>query len=119
MRDKTIYDEVAVLRARKRSRGVSPMALELHVRAIDRSVHTDCPVFVSDALLDEIAPGHVTTIAALELTLAGLWDRARDGYVVSDLELIDRLGGNPLRRALTSGLRRCWQALNRDNFIPL
>lgn len=119
MRDKVVYDEVAVLRAKKRSQWVSPTALELHVRAIARTVHTDCPVFVSDDLLDEIAAGPVSTMAALELTLSGLWDRARGGYVVSDLDLIDRLGTGAARRRLTSMLRRWWQVLNRDNFIPL
>jgi len=119
VRDKVVYDEVAVLRAKKRSQCVSPAALELHVRAVDRTVRTDCPVFVSDALLDEIATGHVSTMAALELSLAGLWDRARGGYVVSDLDLIDRLGTSAARRTLASTLRHWWQVLNRDNFIPL
>lgn len=118
MRDKVVYDEVAVLRKKKRSQQVSATALELHVRAVDRSVRTDCPVFVSDAMLDEIAPPQVSTMAALELSLAGLWDRARGGYVVSDLDLIDRLGAGAVRRRLTSAVRRSWRAINRDNFIP-
>jgi hypothetical protein len=119
VRDKVVYDEVAALRAKKRSQYVSPAALELHVRAVSRAVHTDCPVFVSDVMLDEIAPAHVTTMAALELSLAGLWDRARDGYVISDLELIDRLSTSAVRRTVAATLHRWWHAINRDNFIPL
>lgn len=113
-----VYDEVTALRTKKRSRYVSPAALELHVRAVSRSVLTDCPVFVPDAMLDEIAPAQVTTLGALELCLAGLWDRARDGYVVSDLELIERLGSSPLRRTMTSMLRHWRAVLHGDNSIP-
>lgn len=101
-----VYDEVSALRAKKRSEHVSPAALAIHVRAVDRSVRTDCPVFVSDAMLDDIDAADVTTLAALELTLAGLWDRADGGYVISDLQLIDRLGANPVRRTMMGLLRR-------------
>lgn len=119
MRDKAVYHEVARLRGRDRSKNVSLPALELHVRAAACSVRTDCPVYVTDAMLDDIAPGQVSTMAALELTLSGLWDRAHGGYVISDLELVERLGAGMLRRNLASALRRSWRALNRDNFIPL
>jgi hypothetical protein len=119
VRDKVVYGEVALLRAKKRSQNVSVAALELHVRALDRTVHSDCPVFVSDAVLDQIAPAQVSTMAALELSLAGLWDRSHGGYVVSDLDLIERLATNSVRRTLASALRRSWDLLNRDNFIPL
>lgn len=114
-----VYGEVALLRAKKRSQNVSVSALELHVRALARTVHTECPVFVSDAVLDQIAPGQVSTMAALELSLAGLWDRSLGGYVVSDLDLIERLSTHTVRRTVTSALRRSWDKLNRDNFIPL
>jgi hypothetical protein len=119
VRDKVVYGEVALLRAKKRSQNVSVAALELHVRALDRTVHSDCPVFVSDAVLDQIAPAQVSTMAALELSLAGLWDRSHGGYIVSDLDLIERLATNPVRRTLAAALRRSWNLLNRDNFIPL
>lgn len=119
MRDKAVYDEVARLRATERSRQVSLPALELHVRATACSVRTDCPVYVTDEMLDGIASGQVSTMAALELTLSGLWDRAQGGYVISDLGLVERLGTGVLRRNLASALRRSWRALNRDNFIPL
>ena len=114
-----VRGEVSLLRAKKRSQHVSTSALELHVRALACTVHTDCPVFVPDAVLDQLAPAQVSTMAALELSLAGLWDRAHGGYVVSDLDLIERLGTHSLRRTLTSALRRSWAVLNRDNFIPL
>jgi hypothetical protein len=119
VRDKAVYDEVAVLRTKTRTKNVSPAALEVHVRAVDRSVRTDCPVFISDALLDEIASAQVSTMAALELSLAGLWGRADGGYVMFDLNLIDRLGSSAVRHRVISALRRSWRAINRDNFIPL
>jgi hypothetical protein len=106
---------MAVLHGLPRSARVSQPALEIHVRAVASSVRTDCPVFISDDTLDEIAPAHLNTIAALELCLAGLWDRASGGYVISDLHLIERLSG---RRRVATVLRRWWAALNRDNFIP-
>jgi hypothetical protein len=125
VRDKVVRHEVATLRGSERFLAVSPVALEIYVRAIDRSVHTRRPAFVPDTTLDALAPGHVTTIAALELCLAGLWHRAMDGYVVSDLDLVERLSAGAVRR---TGLRwmhrvktlivRCWHAVNRDNFIP-
>ena len=70
---------------------MSPLALEIHVRAVDHSVHTECPAFISDTSLDGIAPARVTTMAALELCLAEVWHRAQDGYVIADFDLIDHL----------------------------
>ena len=105
---------------------LSPVALEIHVRAIDCSVRTSTPAFVADTTLDALAPGHVTTIAVLELCLAGLWHRCRDGYVVADLNLVEHLSESAFRRASMRWARAVgaklvagWRVVNRDNFIPL
>jgi hypothetical protein len=130
MREWAIFSEVAELRGRKTGPAVSIVALEIHVRAIARTVHTPFPAFVSDDDLDLIAPGHVTTIAALELCLAGMWHRAKDGYVVSDFDFIEHMSVGPMRRRLRSARARwtkktaaayhhVWDVLNRDNFVPL
>lgn len=119
MRDKEVLVEVHALRERRRSGSVSASALEIHVRAVRAAVRTDCPAFVSDACLDSIAPGGVTTMAALELCLAGLWDRARDGYVITDFDLIHRLSGSPTWRWVRSACHRLWVALNSESVIPL
>ncbi|MDT5016250.1 MAG: hypothetical protein QOD39_2410 [Mycobacterium sp.] len=108
-----------VLSKSRRSATVSPGALEIHVRAGRASVRTDCPAFVSDACLDTIAPGQVTTMAALELCMAGLWDRARGGYVIADFDLIDRLSVAPPWRWIRSACHRLWVALNSESVIPL
>jgi hypothetical protein len=130
MREWTVFSEVEKLRGRQDGPAVSLVALEIHVRAIDRTAHTAFPAFVSDDDLDVIAPGQVTTIAALELCLAGLWHRAKDGYVVSDLDFIEHMSMGPVRRALREARSRwarrtvtachhAWDVLNRDNFVPL
>lgn len=126
MRERMVFDEVAALRRRTTGPTISPVALEIHVRSIDRAVHTPFPAFVSDDDLDMIASGSVTTIAALELCLAGLWHRAKDGYVVSDLDFVDHMSASPmqrrLRRVRSQWIRRtvtAWRVLNRDNFVPL
>jgi len=124
MRDKAVYNEVEQLRYRRRSAMLSQPALEVHVRAVAHSVRTQCPAFISDDAVDALAPGRVTTMAALELCLAGLWDRARDGYVISDLTLIEHLSAGPLRRAGWRLRRRTrttagqWlRSLNSDHFV--
>jgi hypothetical protein len=130
MREKSVYTEVATLRARTSAPTVSPVALEIHVRAIARTVHTAFPAFIADEDLDAVASGQVTTIAALELCLAGMWHRAKDGYVVSDFDFIDHMAAGPVRRGLrrvrarwtrttVSACRHAWEVLNRDNFVPL
>jgi hypothetical protein len=69
-------------------------------------------------------------LAAVELCLADLWVQARDGYVVTDNELIERLSAGPvdwwfrrgglrMRGATSRALRRVWRALNEERFIPL
>jgi hypothetical protein len=119
MRDKDVLDEVQLLREKPRSAEVSPEALAIHVRAVTAAAHTDYPAFVSDECLDSIAPGDVTTIAALELCLAELWLRARDGYVVVDLDLVNRMAGSPILRRMRAAGRRLWVLLNSETVIPL
>jgi hypothetical protein len=130
MREKAVFVEVGLLRGRKARPVVSTTALEIHVRSVDHSVRTAFPAFISDEELDTIAPGPVTTMAAIELCLADLWHRAKDGYVIADFDFIDHMAAGAARRrlravrstwtrkALHAG-RRFWDALNRDNFVPL
>jgi hypothetical protein len=120
--DRAVFSEVAVLRDKPRGRFVTAAALEVHVRAVARSIHTDYPAFVGYADLDGIAPGTVSTMAAVELCLAGLWVQARDGYVVVDNELIRRLSTGTVSRlahVTSRTLRTLWSALNDERFIPL
>ena len=119
MRDDAIYAEVETLRERGKGPVLTPMALEIHVRAVDHTVHTTCPAFISDDALDAIAPGRVTTMAALELCLAEVWHRAKDGYVIADFDLIDHMSEGPTRRRLRAACRRLWRELNSERFIPL
>ena len=122
MRVKSVFIEVETLLCRNNFRDVSPLALEIHVRAVGRSVRTANPAFISDAGLDAIAPGHVTTLAAVELCLARLWDRSTNGYggyVIADPELIDHMSEIPVLRRIKAAFRRLWQELNSEKFIPL
>ncbi len=126
MQDKAVLAEIAMLRTKPRASALSDAALDVHVRAVARSVQTQCPAFVGYTDLDAVAPGPVTTMAALELCLAQLWLDARDGYVVADLALIERLSAGSaelwFRRAasrLLNATRRVWRALNEERFIPL
>ena len=119
MRDDAIYAEVETLRERGKAPSLSAMALEIHVRAVDHTVHTSCPAFISDDVLDTIAPGRVTTMAALELCLAEVWHRAKDGYVIADFDLIDHMSESPTRRRLRAVWHRLWRELNSEKFIPL
>ena len=130
MQDRAVFAEIAVLQRKPHGRLVSAAALEVHVRAVARSIHTDYPAFVGYTDLDAVAPGQVSTLAAVELCLAGLWIQAKDGYVVTDNELIRRLSGGAvewwLRHAVSGithatsrGLRKAWHALNEERFIPL
>jgi len=119
MRDSAVYAEIVTLRDRRKTLALSPLALEIHVRAVDHSVHTECPAFISDAALDGIAAARITTMAALELCLREVWHRAKDGYVIADFDLIDHMSVSPTRRRLRSALRRLWRELNSERFIPL
>jgi hypothetical protein len=116
MHDKAVLVEVEALRERLREgRALSPLALEIHVRAVGHSVHTAFPAFIPDDGLDAIAPGHVTTMAALELCLAEVWHRASDGYVIADFDLIEHMSEGFVRRFA----RKVWRELNSEKFIPL
>jgi hypothetical protein len=119
MRDSAVYAEIVTLRDRRRALTLSPLALEIHVRAADHSVHTECAAFISDTSLDGIAPARITTMAALELCLAEVWHRAEDGYVIADVDLIEHLSVSRTRRRLRSVLHRLWRELNSERFIPL
>ena len=114
MYGKALLAEMEALRDSGRGAHVSAPALEIHVRAVHQSVRTSCPAFVSDELLDTVAPGPVTTIAALELCLAGLWLRVHRGYAVNDADLIDHLSVGPVRR----WVHRAWNYLTSEPVIP-
>jgi hypothetical protein len=112
---KALLAEMEALRDSGRGAHVSAPALEIHVRAVDRSVRTSYPAFISDELLDIVGPGSVTTLAALELCLAGLWLRVNGGYAVDDADLIAHLSVGRVRR----WVRRVWQYFNSEPVIPL
>ena len=119
---KSVFIEVEALSRRNNLRSVSPLALEIHVRAVGRSVRTANPALISDAGLDAIAPGHVTTMAAVELCLAGLWHRTTNGYggyVIADPELIDHMAEVRVLRRFKAACRKVWRELNSERFIPL
>lgn len=63
---------------------VSRAALRLHVYAILASIETGNAGFVSDGYLDSVAVD--TSLAAIELCTAGLWERAAGGYDVLETE---------------------------------
>jgi hypothetical protein len=129
VQDRAVFAVIADLGRKPDRRHISAAALEVHVRTVARSVHTECPAFIGYTDLDAIAPGPTTTMAALELCLANLWIDARDGYVIADNELIEQLSGGPSRlwfrrtasqlsRATLRALRKVWKALNEERFIP-
>ena len=111
---KALLAEMEALRDSRRGAHVSATAIELHVRAVSRSVRTRRPAFVADAALDLIAPGSVTSVAALELWMAGLWQRVPGGYLIDDRELIAHLSAGRVRR----WIRRVWLNLNSESVIP-
>lgn len=111
---KALLAEMEALRDSRRGAHVSATAIELHVRSVYHSVRTTRPTFVSDDALDALAPGSVTTIAALELSVAGLWQRVPGGYLVIDRELVAHLSAGPVRR----WARRVWLNLNSESIIP-
>lgn len=114
-----VFMEVATLRAKPTGRDVSLSALEMHVRVVDHTVHTVSPEFISDRGLDVVAPGPVTTMAAIELCLVGWWRRIDGGYVISDDELIRQMSHSSLTRRFSATFRRLWKALNSESVIPL
>jgi hypothetical protein len=130
VQDRVVFAEVAALQRKPHGRSVSASALEVHVRAVARGVLTDHPAFIGYDDLDAVAPGPVSTMAAVELCLADLWVQSKRGYVVADNDLITRLSGGPAEwwvrhgmsrvgHATGRGLRKVWRALNEERFIPL
>lgn len=118
MHDMAVFMEVATLRAKPTGRDVSLSALEMHVRVVDHTVHTDCPGFITDRGLDVVAPGPATTLAAVELCLVGWWRRIDGGYVISDDELIAHISQSSWTGRLRAAGRRVWKALNSEKFLP-
>ena len=114
MRDSVVFAQVKSLRQRRESADLSAGALEIHVRAVLDSAGTRYPAFIPDTRLDAIAPGPVTTMAALELCLVGLWYRAADGYVIADLDLVERIAEPAGKRWMRSAGR-----FLREYLIPL
>jgi len=57
-------------------------ALHLHTFGVLTGIERATPGFVSDRYLSSIRIE--TTLTALELTLAGLWERTEGGYLVSE-----------------------------------
>ncbi len=100
MRDSVVFAQVRSLKKKRETAHLSATALEIHVRAAADSAGSAFPAFIADERLDSIASGSVTTIAALELCLVGLWYRTIDGYVIADLDLVERLSQTTGRRWL-------------------
>jgi hypothetical protein len=65
---------------------LSRAAMHLHTFGVLSSIETGTPGFVSDRYLNAIAAE--TSITALELWLAGLWERTSCGYRVSDADTL-------------------------------
>jgi hypothetical protein len=114
VRQKAKSAEIEALRYSRRGANVSRLALEIHVRAVGRGIGSSCPSFIPDERLDAMAPGSVTTMAAIELCLTGLWFRVEGGYVADDPELIDHLSVGRLRR----WARKLWRYLNSEPVVP-
>jgi hypothetical protein len=119
MDDRSMSFEVEALRADRSRPVLSPASLEIHVRVVDHLAHTTGSNFVADAGLDGLAPGRVTTMAAIELSLAGWWRRLDGGYLIVDQELIDAMSHSPLWRRFAASCRRLWTTLNSETVIPL
>lgn len=63
---------------------LSRAAMHLHTFGVLSSIEAGDPGFVSDRYLNAIAAE--TSITAVELCLAGLWERVPCGYQVSDTD---------------------------------
>ena len=125
MRNDDVFREVMALRRRPDTADVTASALDVHARAVARSSESIRPSFVSDADLDAVAPPPVTTMAAIELCLAGLWRRTDGGYVVTDVDYVADVVAHGFRsrrrwrHRVSVALRRLWTELNAERFIPL
>ena len=65
---------------------LSRAAMHLHTFGVLSSIETGNPGFVSDRYLNAISTE--TSITALELCLAGVWERTSCGYRVSDADTL-------------------------------
>ena len=119
MDDRSVFFEVEALRADQSRPFLSPASLEVHVRVIDHLAHATGSNFMADEVLDTLAHGRVTTMAAIELSLAGWWRRLDGGYVIVDQELIAAMSHSPARRRFGAACRRLWKTLNSETVIPL
>ena len=119
MDDRSVFFEVEALRADRSRPVLSPASLEVHVRVIDHLAHGTGSNFIADEVLDTLAHGRVTTMAAIELSLAGWWRRLDGGYVIVDQELIAAMSHSPVRRRFAAACRRLWKTLNSETVIPL
>jgi hypothetical protein len=119
MDDRSVFFEVEALRADKARPVLSNTSLEVHVRAIGHLSSTTRSNYLGDRELDTLASGPVTTMAAIELSLAGWWRRLDGGYLIVDQELIDAMAHSPSWRRLAAACRRVWTRLNSETVIPL
>lgn len=119
MDDRLVFFEVEALRADKARPILSPTSLEVHVRAVGHLGQTTRSNYLDDSALDTLASGRVTTMAAIELCLAGWWRRLDGGYLIVDQELIDAMAQSPTWRRLAAACRRTWKTLNSETVIPL
>lgn len=114
MRDSVVFVQVKTLQGMRRTALLSTGALEIHVRSVADRTGSKFPAFIPDERLDAIAPGRITTMAAVELCMAGLWYRACDGYVIADLDLVERLG-RPARGRWLRAVSRFF----REHLLPV
>ncbi len=119
MDDRSVFFEVEALRADKARPVLSPSSLEVHVRAVGHLAQTTRSNYLEDGALDTLASGRVTTMAAIELCLAGWWRRLDGGYLIVDQELIDAMAHSPMWRRIGAAGRRLWRTLNSETVIPL
>jgi hypothetical protein len=66
-------------------RSISLTALRLHSKGLLASVELGCAGHVPDSYLDALAAEAAddeTTVAVLELSMAGVWRRVPDGYEI-------------------------------------
>lgn len=65
---------------------ISRAAMHLHTFGVLSSIEAGTPGFICDRYLDSVSAQ--TSLTALELRLAGLWERVDGGYRVSDADTL-------------------------------
>lgn len=112
---------------------LSRAAMHLHTFGVLSSIEAGNPGFVSDGYLDAISAE--TSITALELCLAGLWERTSRGYRVSDADTLSiaeqihgqlhdlaarclRNGGHIIDPQHTQVCAKCGSALHDFGYNP-